>query len=414
MDIVKKMPNEDIGAFLDIYMNAYPGEDIPLENKEKTIERWKKTQTELPDVDFYGLYRDGQLQGGMTIHDYTMNFSSKKIRVMGVGAVAVDLLYKKEKVCKEMISYFHKHCKDNGVYVSILYPFRSDFYKKMGYGYGTKMNRYQFRPHNLPRGKSKSNIRYLQKEDTKTVLDCYNRYVERTHGMILRTERYIMRLIVNPKLKAVVYLKEGQCYGYLVFKFEDAKKDNWILNNIVIHEFIYENAEALAELSTFLHTQDDQIHRIIFSTQEENFHFLLKDPRNDSYHIFRTSQETNQQGIGLMYRVLDTEEFFKQLSDHNFSNQTCKLKLSITDTFLPENHRSIIVHFENGKAKVKKDEFEVEISLSVAEFSSLVMGVITFKELYQYGLVKISAPTYVEIINNIFLAKEKPICLTQF
>ncbi|MFX1252457.1 MAG: enhanced intracellular survival protein Eis [Promethearchaeota archaeon] len=414
MDIVKKMPNEDIGAFLDIFTNAYPGEAIPLESKENIIERWKQVQIEVPEIDFYGLYRDGQLQGGMRIHDYTMNFFSKKMRVMGVGAIAVDLLYKKEKVCKEMVSYFHKHCKNNGVYVSILYPFRSDFYKKMGYGYGTKMNRYQFSPNNLPRGRSKSNIRYLQKEDAKVVLDCYNRYVERTHGTILRTERDILRLITNPRVKVVGYLKEEQCYGYLVFTFEDAKKGNWILNNIVIREFIYENTEALLELTGFLHTQEDQIHRIIFSTQEENFHFLLKDPRNDSNHIFKTSQETNQQGLGIMYRVLDTEKFFKQLSDHNFNNQTCKLRLSITDTFLTENHGSVIVHFENGQAKVKEDEFEVEISLDVSEFSSLVMGVITFKELYHYGLVKISNPAYGEAINNLFLAKEKPICLTQF
>ena len=99
-----------------------------------------------------------------------------------------------------------------------------------------------------------------------------------------------------------------------------------------------------------------------------------------------------------MYRVLDTRKVFQVLREHNFG-QDCRLKLSIRDSFLPENDGSTIVHFEGGKPHLKKDDdFEVEVRLNVSDFSSLLMGTVRFRRLHRYGLADISDPSYVDTV----------------
>lgn len=415
---IRRLTEDDFGDFVTIVAHAYPGMSIvSAEDKEKYTQRFLRIHEQDPLVDFYGLYEGGQFLGGMRLHDFTMTLLSTKAKVGGVGEVAVDLVHKKEKVARDMMAFFLEWCQEKGASMAVLYPFRPDFYKRMGFGYGPKMNQYRVKPASLPRGPSKECVQFLQEEDQPALLACYNRFAARTHGMIERAISDIDRLFERVQTKIVGYKKDGEILGYVVFTFQRGKEDNWLVNDIVVREFIYETREALAELLTFLHTQLDQVNAIVFHLHDDDFHYLLFDPRNGTDNLIGpVHHETNTQGVGLMYRVLDVQRIFGVLQGHNFGGQDCWLKLSIRDSFLPENEGSTIVHFEKGRPHVGKegDEFEVEVSLDVADFSSLLMGVVSFRKLYRYGLAEVSNPQYVGTVNTIFLTDEKPMCTTLF
>ena len=73
------------------------------------------------------------------------------------------------------------------------------------------------------------------------------------------------------------------------------------------------------------------------------------------------------------------------------------------------------MHFTGGQATVQDgDDFEVEIQLDVADFSSLLLGVIDFKHLYTYNQAEISDPAYLDTVQNLFYSQVKPICVTDF
>jgi len=121
------------------------------------------------------------------------------------------------------------------------------------------------------------------------------------------------------------------------------------------------------------------------------------------------------QGTGIMYRVIDTKEVIKQLAHHNFNNESCKLKLTIEDSFIADNDGSTIIHFNNGYPSIAEDEdYDVEIKLNIADFSSLLVCAVTFNSLYKYGRAWVSDESYLKKINNIFASDQKPICMTMF
>jgi predicted acetyltransferase len=116
-----------------------------------------------------------------------------------------------------------------------------------------------------------------------------------------------------------------------------------------------------------------------------------------------------------MYRVIDVPRYFAVLQDHDFSGQSGRLRITLADTFLPENAGSTVVEFENGRACVQSGgEAEVEIQMDVSEFSSLAVGAISFRQLYNYGLAQISDLDYLAMVDRLFYAPQKPICMTTF
>lgn len=415
MSEIKRLTANQINEYVRIVGDAYPGYKIASEeDRRRTSERLQKRLKEDPTVAFYGLFRGGKLLGGMRLHDFTMTYVSQEVPVGGVGLVAVDLAHKKERVAKDLMTFFLEHYRKRGASLAVLYPFRPDFYKRMGFGYGTKINQYRVKPAHLPRGESKKHVRLLGKEDQEALLACSRRVMERTHGMFTKTEFEARMMLEAPSLRVVGCVKDGKVPGYLAFLFKPGKQV--LQNPMEIVEWVYETPEALSELMTFLSSQADQVHEIIYNTQDENFHFLPLDPRNGTENLITSdSHETNTSGIGLMYRALHVPGLFKTLGEHSFGGQTCKLKVTLRDSFLKGNTGSTTVHFIQGKPAVRpRGDHEVEIRMDVAEFSSLLMGVIPFKRLLNYGLAEISKPRYADTVNRLFLTETKPICLTDF
>ncbi|MDF2532634.1 MAG: GCN5-related N-acetyltransferase [Clostridia bacterium] len=412
----KKLDAQDIVEFIRLGGLAYPFMNIHTpEDLQKQADRFIKMQNEDPDANIYGAYRDDKLIGGMQLQDFTMNFDGVQIKAGGVGFVAVDLLHKKERIAKDIISYFIDHYRQRKVVMAMLYPFRPDFYKQMGFGFGTKMNQYKVKPVNLPRVEHKENIQYLTEQDKAEVIDCYNRFAEKTHGMIKRTNIETANIFA-PGKTTVIYRQGDKVEGYLSFFFKKVGELNPLKNDIVIKELIYHNLEAFKQLLNFLHTQFDQINRIVINTQVENFHYLLSDPRDDSDNEFAPIyHQSNLQGVGLMYRIIDTAEFFTQLAEHSFNNENIKLKLNIVDSFVDENNKPVIVEFKNGKPLVVGGiNYDAEISMDISDFSAMAMGCVEFRALMNLGLAKISDKSYAETVNNLFRTKDKPICTTIF
>jgi predicted acetyltransferase len=408
---------DDFTAMVAISADAYPGiKVVTEEDRQRLQQRLITTSNEDPTIEFYGLFDDEQLRGSMRLHDFSMNMFGTMVASGGVGFVAVDLLHKKEAVAKELLEFFLRRCRERDQAMALLYPFRPDFYKKMGFGYGTKISQYRVRPANLPRGPSKAHLRRLIERDVPQVTESYNRFQTSRHGLIARSERDTRQPFGNPENKIIGYENNGRIEGYLSFTFKPNRSDSFLRNDIVVNELVYEHADALAELLTFLHTQADQIDTITFSLHDDSFHHLLFDPRNGTGNPLATLyQESNAQGVGIMYRAVDVRALFKQLADRDFGGQTCKLKLTINDGFLPENGGELVLHFLSGHVTVQDGgEFDLAISLDIAEFSALLMGVVSFTALQRYSLATISDTRAIGTVNRLFLADEKPMCMTMF
>lgn len=418
--VIRKLEKDEIQSFIEIVVNAYPGIMQQTDEFKKTlVHRFTKLQEHDQAIDFFGLFREGKLLGGMRIHYFTLNLYGKWVEAGGVGLVAVDLLHKKEKIAKELMTYFLAYFKQRGVSLVMLYPFNPEFYKKMGFGYGTRMNQYNVLPSSFPKAMKKEPLVFLDQTFKQDLKACYNRYAEAKHGMVLRTDSQIEAQYQNPNTKKIGFVDQGVLRGYILFHFKKSAEENFLINDMVITEMIYETPEALAQLCHFIYCQADQIRRVTINTQDDSLEFLLRDPRNGAEHLIPSVyHEVHKAGIGLMYRIVDIKGFLKEISDQYFHGLTCQIRLKVHDSFVCELPQEFTLSFDQGVLKPEFDpvpkEADVEVEVDISDLSSLLMGVVDVKKLYQYGLLKINRLEALDTVHQIFCRPEKPFCTTAF
>lgn len=415
MRTIREIREHELDELIRITVEAFPGMKVESQvDRDRMRERLVKVINE-PIVHFFGVFEEEDMVGVMRCYDFTMKLRETRMLVGGLGAVAVDLRHKKEHVAADMVRFYLDYYRQKGAALTALYPFRPDFYHRMGFGYGVKMNRYSFRPDALPAAGLGARVDYLTAADREDLAACYDRFLARTNGLIEMPPHVLDALFADTSGRIVGYRENGALRGYLVFRFEPAPGDNWLTNNIQLRTLIYDDAAALMALLGFLRKQADQVGRIIYETQDETFHYVLNDPRDGSGNLLAGLwHQTNTQGLGIMYRAIDMTRLLAVLGDHDFGGITLRLRLNLTDSFLPENAGSYLIDVSNGRATLDNGAADVELGMDIADFSSLVVGAVGFERLYAYGRVTLSDAGMADMVSRLFAARVRPWCLTHF
>lgn len=415
---IKPLIKKDLLEFSRLGCDAYPGMELFTEEQKKDLaERFKK-RFDMKNRHFYGMFEKKEMIGGMVLYDFDMNLFGTRVLCGGGGFLAVDLTRKKEYVARDFCQFFLRYYRKLKAPVASLYPFRPDFYKDMGAAPGAKASVYRFPPTSLPYTKTKKKLVKLTVKDAAKMTRCFDEYAAKYNGMFYDPPGY-MKLVINAAKKGQLlgYMNKGKLEGFLIYNFKKGPKESWLNYEIHISEMIYNTPEALEQFCNYLHTQKDQIAMIQYITFDPDFHHLLYDPRNDSGKIFDpVYHESNDQAVGIMYRVINNRLLFEKMKKRDFNGQSMRVKLNIEDTFLKENDGALVVYFENGLAKIKKeaDPVEVEISMNILEFSALILGSASFRSLYNYKKLTVSNKKYVEQLERLFHCEKQPFCLTQF
>ncbi|MGF2616290.1 GNAT family N-acetyltransferase [Rossellomorea vietnamensis] len=405
---IRKISGNDYEKFCKLANSAFQG---------LNADKWLKNHIEETSrEDLYGMFKANELIAGMRSFDFEVNYSSTPIKAGGVGMVAVDMMHKRERNAYQLLQYLLQINEKANANLVMLHPFKVSFYKKMGFGIGTKNYQFYISPGEFPDYKEKGHLAELGLEDREGVLDCYNRVYSRTHGM---TKRFPFERELNRPFsfgKVIGFVDEGEVKGYFVYSIEE--------KDLYIHELFFESPQVLREISTFLHRQSDQINRVVMnSNSDELLHFVNSPESGQTTMVDFPSATDNKHtanaGIGVMYRIINCINFFKDLKkkNHQFNpGVTLSVQFSINDDFYPSNSMSFIVAFEKGKIVEvnEKGSYDVEIKMNIAEFSSMVMGVENAHFFLRLGLMEISDSGYRKIINSLFQMDSKPVVVKAF
>ncbi len=409
---IAELPEAQIDEVLTILANAYP--DIKLDRpEEKQKHRERILASSKINARVFGAYRDGKLVGCARYHEFTANMFGKMTRAYGLGMVAVDLLHKKEKICRDIVQNFIEYTKDRA-WLGMLYPFRPDFYQKMGFGFGTRMQQFRLKPSTFPTT-NKHRVRFMSRDETTHFMSCYERFARAHHGMFLRNAAYFARVLDDTSNRMVGCFDGDRLDAYCVFDFKSAMPDNFLMNELVVKELVYNSAQSLGEIFTFLSTQADQVNRVVINTQDDEFYHIFADPRDGSNHIIPSVyHECNTSGVGIMYRVVDIPAMANSIFDNLNFDGRLKLRLKIEDNFFPKNTGEYYIQFSDGNGRISDEKnTDVTLKMDIARFSSLAVGAASLPGLLRLGLGTISDENYIPTLDRIF-AREKPMCMTAF
>lgn len=400
-------------TYTDILSRCYPMMEIKTAEDKKDAVEHRQAMDQYETVSHIGVYEEETLLAGYIHYAFPMNIYGQTLPTTGVGTLAVDLPYKKRGIAKQMITHAIEKSKGEGYALIQLYPFRPDFYRKMGFGFGPQLNVFRFSAEQVPYDSEAEPVLRLDGNNLEEIMRCYHDWSEDTHGSFDKQE-YEFRHISAAHTHTVGCRVNGQLKGYLVYEMKHHQDFN---HDMKILDWFTTSNEAFQSLLNFLHQQKDQVHSIIFPTFDDDFAFLLNDPRHQSERlIHRIYHETHERGTGLMYRILNVPLFMTYIEDHSFGQQTVGINFEVSDSLMNANE-TYSFQFTNGKPTVNDAPLKhgITLSLEIADLSSLLMGCISLEKLLKYNKVTASGDSD-EIAKAIelFGHPQKPVSWTFF
>lgn len=384
---------------------------------EFMAERVGKLSEQDEKSTIWGLFENNQMLGCMRLLDMTLNYFGGFIPAGGVGSVAVGLAFKKQKVAYQLLQFYLDYYQKQGAHLALLYPFRPDFYYKMGFGYATKGNLYNFSPASLPSTAPTQKMRYLGPKDLPALQQFSEVYAAQQHGFCQRSHWELNSMIEGHAANGTLvgYFQGDRLMAYIAYGYEKGHASNFNINHLVLREWLWLGQEAFGACCSFLKSQGDQFQRIIFSTQNDSLHWLLHDPRNTSDNVFpHVYHETNASGVGLMYRIISLPGFIEATSYRNFADLSTTLTINLKDSFRPQNAGLYSLVFENGVCRLSQQPLAGPVlNIDVADLTALLMGSVDIAALYRLGKVQ-TAKENLTLLTKLFHAPHKPECITAY
>jgi len=411
---IELLEEKDIEEYAEILTYAYPDDD--RESIDHLVQFLSNSLKKDQYIKYFKVLKNKEITGTMRFLDYEMNMRNVKVQAKGLGLVAVSPLHRKEGIAKKMMEFYIGENDKSGINFLILYPFDLSFYRKTGFGYGTKHRMYKLLPQSFP-AFPVQNLSYMKKEDSPAMLASFQRFAQKTNGMISRREGAFDHTIDGVQNKVIVYKNKGLIEAYLIFHYKKEKDDYEYDSNLIVTELVYHSKESLQSIIGFLHNQKDQVVRIHFNTQDEYLFYLLDNPLNGEKDTFKTDQlESYVSSLSMMYRVTNVPRLFTEFKGVQFGNDSFRIKLTISDSLYPPNNGSTIIKFEKGYPHVcsAQSDYDCEITMDIADFSSLFAGAVTLRKLIQFGLAEISEDSFIEKADRTLGYCEKPQCFTGF
>lgn len=409
---VRKLKPEELRAALEIAVRAYPVMGIDSEQKMEETHNRIAGAFNIAHRTWYGLFEDGKLLGNMVFYDFSLNFYGEDVRANGIGFVAVDMLHKKQHIAKDMLNWYLLHSRKKGYPLALLYSFRPDFYKKMGFGYTTGCHNYVTSPLALPASEIPPEMEYLGIDDKDAVLDYYRSFYHENHGMILKQERDIEMMLAAKDIHRVGYREAGKLTALLIFRLISNESTNHSTHMQLT--LLFSTPSGLSAALGFLHCQADQVSEIAISTPYNDLYYCLEDIRHKDRRILQEPgyHHVYDAGMGIMSRCLDP---IYLLERKPCMLDGMRIRFCLKDSFLPGGMTDFVMHWEKGKAqKAKGKKSDYTIEMDIADFSAWVMNSIRLDSLCRLGLAKVSDPSGLEMLERAFYYPRQPICLERF
>jgi predicted acetyltransferase len=417
---VRRLEPDEVVALAPViarlHADAYPIMRVTTDAAfEVLVERARESATDPERAQWVVAERDGEVVGLEHLYDFTMNVRGRDAFTGGVGGVAVSLAHKRRGVARALIAWYLEHYRARGAPFAALYPFRLDFYRKLGFGYGAPVYRYRFAPATLRADGADGRVRVLGEADADAVQHCYERLRTTTHGLMTRITRSVVRTLADREITMVGVERDGVLRGFMQTTVR-LPGDETLRNRdeLVVRDLFAEDHAALAALIGYLRAQSDQFARVRIESGDPALFLASDDPRDGSDLAVSPPavHRVAEAGLGIMYRIVDLDAALAYvLPEHD----TFALRLDVRDDVLPRNSGAHTFRFA-AAGTVRDDAAapDATLAIGIGDLSSAVMGSLRVRDLVRYGRASVEPASRIAQIDAAFRTDTPPQCATRF
>ncbi|MEO5511254.1 MAG: GNAT family N-acetyltransferase [Longimicrobiales bacterium] len=135
-------------------------------------------------------WKDDRVVAALQLHPVRQWIGGKLLPVAAVGTVSIAPTHRKQGLAADLMTAALRAAHDRGDVGSSLYPFRSSFYQKLGYGQSGEALQYQIAPSLLPDSDERMSVELIDTDEGRAeVLSYYGAWAREQTGQLERTTR---------------------------------------------------------------------------------------------------------------------------------------------------------------------------------------------------------------------------------
>ncbi len=329
-----------------------------LAYRVSSLEKRREFYTDHPRFDLRDVRvgeLDGQIVASLVLYPLGAWVRGQRIPVTGVGSVAVSPEHRRRGVAESLMRSALREMRQRGDAFSLLYAFRSSFYRKFGYGVIEHVHPLAFSPANLPASDEMRRVRRLMLPDRPAVQTLYERVASLGHWALERRREWWSERLWTYPGDWIVYegKRRGQIEGYLHYEADTSQGPFRLA--LTLDEFVAANPEAHRGLVGYLASLADQVSEIHFAAPADNVWLqVLRSAQNlrpgAELGVFL---DTGGMAAGAMLRVNDVKAALDGLPVS--SSARGEVALEVEDAILTANARVWRLSAREGRLHVSAE-----------------------------------------------------------
>jgi predicted acetyltransferase len=384
---------EDFAGYADVGATSY---NLPMGRMTEIVQ-------EAATHPMYGAFADGKLAAALLDHRFDLRVNGGIVKSNGIGMLASTPETRRRGLVREMIAGHLRQLQEQGVVLSLLYPFSYTFYARLGWALASRGIEVKAAPGEFAAyGKQLGTVRRLLYSE-KDVMDLapgytlesvmellgglYSAETTMTNLAALRTSDLWLRTLKVTRGRRFVYVWEdgaGAVQGYVIFmvRAEDYPGD------LYIREIVGRTPEAWQGLFFFLSCYDSNMRHIVATLPMEHaLPDLLGNPR----------VETSKLSPQVMARAVDVGGLLEARGAAG-CDALGECRISIRDRLAPWNEGVWRVAYDGQSVAAEKvsaqwapaggGAAQADLETDINGFSQLAVGYRPLAEMLKWGLVR--------------------------
>lgn len=347
-----------------------------------SLEEWARVLTSEPggiDALWVG-EEDGEVVAACRLFSFGQWIGGVEVPIMGLGTVAISPFARRRGLAARMVESGFRRARERGEVASALYPFRTAFYRKAGYGLAGEILQYRIPPAALPDDPGRKQVRLASSAgDRRAIEQVYARWITGQSGQLSRCASAWERVWQGGTREGALFAEDGQATGYVVFRYAaDLPRGGRVLE---VEEIVWLNRAARLALYGWLASLSDQWDHLLYRAHpEEAFaehlaELRFPEPSVPRWHFwFPTAVAMS----GPMFRLLDLPGAWALRSCHPELPLT--VALEVDDPVLEENAGAWTLRLEEGRASLERSvrgNADLRLRVGIEPLSRIFIGALT-------------------------------------
>ena len=324
-----------------------------------------------------GLFVHGELVAQLLIMPFRMQAGNGALSVGAIGSVATWPQHRRRGYAEQLLRAACTELREQGAVLALLYPFRHEFYHRLGWALAGERRLVQPTPGQLRAFQAEASTYVAVGPDQIEELDAiYRGALRGRYGPLVRDQNWwrvdVLRTWSGEPYHAFIWRDDqGRGRSYLIYRLERHEAGD----RIVCRDIVALDPTARAQLFVFLARHADQIVVAEIPTP-------IDAPLNA---LLPTPVSTTVVPL-FMQRVLDVTRL---LTEYPFTATTTgHLTIQIADEWLPDNAGRYLIEWQQGKATVSRlGAGEADLACTSATLSQLLSRYLRPRTAVAFGLL---------------------------